>query len=323
MCMNKNNSFFLPAGKKPMGFTLIELLVLTAQHCCHFISNVCTVPSPNTPLFFESERGFGGKRKPSFLVKRKFSLSSKLSPFTLIELLVVIAIIAILAAMLMPALQQARERGRATSCLSNCKQIGNAIMLYVDANDAMIPQHSVTNPANGKVSWAAILWNNKLVPDHKLFYCPTSTRKNAPSEWTDYRVNKIASSNTYTEYIDFGMNRMITLAPTNKPPRVYKVTKVKSASQTMIISECNLPGQKKGCSTVAQQWTTVSTSNTIGSVAIRHKGTGNFIYFDGHASPMRNNCTLDPELYTATYNPYMAGMGLPIYSSSERFWCAF
>ena len=42
----------------------------------------------NTPLFFESERGFGGKRKPSFLVKRKFSLSPNLSPFTLIELLV-------------------------------------------------------------------------------------------------------------------------------------------------------------------------------------------------------------------------------------------
>ena len=78
------------SGKKE-NFTLIELLVLTAQHCCHFISNVCTVPSPNTPLFFESERGFGGKRKPSFLVKRKFSLSSKLSPFTLIELLVLTA----------------------------------------------------------------------------------------------------------------------------------------------------------------------------------------------------------------------------------------
>ena len=258
MHINKNNSFFLPAERKPMGFTLIELLV-------------------------------------------------------------VIAIIAILASMLMPALQQARERGRATSCLSNCKQIGNAIMLYVDANDAMIPQHSVNNAKGGKVSWGAILWNNKFVPDHKLFYCPTSTRPTAPSEWTDYRVNKIASSNTYTEYIDFGMNRMIALSASRK----YKITKVKSASQTMIISECNLPGQKKGCSMVAQAWGTVSTSNTIGSVAIRHKGTGNFIYFDGHASPMRNNCTLDPELYTATYNPYLAGMGLPIYSSSERFWCAF
>ncbi|MBE6393757.1 MAG: hypothetical protein E7044_06855, partial [Lentisphaerae bacterium] len=39
------------------------------------------VQQQNTPLFFESERGFGGKRKPSFLVKRKFSLSPNLSPF--------------------------------------------------------------------------------------------------------------------------------------------------------------------------------------------------------------------------------------------------
>ena len=83
---SREKKLSFPLASHP--FTLIELLVVTAQYCRHLISKACTVPSQNTPLFFESERGFGGKRKPSFLVKRKFSLSPKLSPFTLIELLV-------------------------------------------------------------------------------------------------------------------------------------------------------------------------------------------------------------------------------------------
>jgi len=94
--------------------------------------------SQRIPLFFERERGRGGKGKLSFLVKRKFSLSPAHS-FTLIELLVVIAIIAILAAILLPALNSARERGRGIVCVSNARQLGMIYLFYADDYDNYLP----------------------------------------------------------------------------------------------------------------------------------------------------------------------------------------
>jgi prepilin-type N-terminal cleavage/methylation domain-containing protein/prepilin-type processing-associated H-X9-DG protein len=68
------------------------------------------------------------------------STTPRLRPgFTLIELLVVIAVISILAALLMPAVNRARESGRATACLSNLRQIGLAIQIYVEENNNFLP----------------------------------------------------------------------------------------------------------------------------------------------------------------------------------------
>jgi len=90
------------------------------------------------------------------------------SGFTLVELLVVIAIISILAAMLLPALAQAKEKARSVSCLNNLKQMGTALVLYAgDHNDFLVPaEYDLRNGAPFQEGWPTILYRLKYVPAH-------------------------------------------------------------------------------------------------------------------------------------------------------------
>src|SRR5580692_13126888 len=103
--------------------------------------------------------------------------NSRIRAFTLIELLVVIAILAILAAILFPVFSQAREKARATSCLSNCRQLGLAITMYADDHDEAFPcscmQGMMGMNAANMQSWLDT--TQPYIKNYSIFRCPSDS----------------------------------------------------------------------------------------------------------------------------------------------------
>lgn len=186
--------------------------------------------------------------------------------FTLIELLVVVAIIAVLMAILLPALSSAREQAKAVKCLSNLKQIGNVVFTYTNEYDGYIP-----------MVYTGLIWSEANTSTN-LIYHPWLQRA---TSFTAMRSLVLCPS--YRRLMDdrvgnYGISTSQFAAPTWSYP-YRKITNLRNPAGTIWGVDVYYEGTNVNDS---RQYV-ISPNNM--NVHYRHMGKYNALWADGHAEP--------------------------------------
>ena len=208
--------------------------------------------------------------------------------FTLIELLVTIAVIAILAGMLLPALNKARDTAYGASCLSNLKQLGTGMDMYIGDSDDFYPMLRYTNPASTADYDTSIFWGWTLATGKyitaSVALCPA--RKNAAENYYSkgLRSKDPVSRPNYWYATEYGASAR--LLPDNNLNYKVRKNSLKRPSTTILMADSvrkTTTGELFGFFGIYAPSNFSSLTNGAFWLAHRNNTQVNIVYADGHA----------------------------------------